>query len=127
MTNEKMTYCDALDNVLAMEGIDAEVAETLKKLKASISKRNASRSKKSDEKANAILEGILNVLKGQEKGLTISEMTKVEGVLFGLSTQKVSPYANRLVANGKVDKFTDKKATYFKLVESVDEDTTLDE
>lgn len=42
---------------------------------------------------------------------------------FGVvSTQKVSAYLNKLVAVGRVSKFTEKKKTYFKVADETAED-----
>lgn len=111
---DKKTYSEALDVAISTEGIPEDVKARLTDLKNALAKRNASKSKKTNAEGAKICNAILDVLADGAK--TVTEMINASDVLAGMSTQKVSPYANRLVADGKLDKFTDKKATYFRLV-----------
>ena len=109
----KLTYSQALE--VAINAVDGEVAEKLKALKASIDKKNASKGERkptATQKANVgIKEEILVVLADGAK--TVTEVAKA---LDGeLSNQKVSALLRQLIADGKVERFEEKRKAYFKV------------
>ena len=80
--------------------------------------------KKANEKVAKETEIVYNALVSVGRAVTASELI-AENTLDELanesgvvSTQKVSAMLKKLVESGKVEKFTDKKKTYFKVVDS---------
>ena len=77
---------------------------------------------KANEKMEKSVELVYNALVSAIVPVSASELIAKGGLdelanEFGVvSTQKVSAYLNKLVAVGKVEKYTDKKKTYFKVV-----------
>ena len=68
------------------------------------------------------VELVYNALVSVDKAITVSELI-AESDLSGLenesgvvSTQKVSALLKKLVDSGRVEKFSDKKKTYFRVV-----------
>jgi predicted transcriptional regulator len=113
----KLTYVNAINAALrAINGEDienkVEVSEKLIALGQSLEKRNASKSgkptKKQAENGNVKAE-ILKVLtaEGQKCG-EIAEKV-------GISGQKCSALLTQLVNTEQVEKYTEKRVTYFKL------------
>ena len=103
------------DNAMLVEFIDHEI-ELLDKKK---SNGNA----KANEKMEKSVELVYNALVSAVVPVSASELIAKGGLdelanEFGVvSTQKVSAYLNKLVVVGKVEKYTDKKKTYFKVKE----------
>lgn len=79
---------------------------------------------KANEKMEKSVELVYNALVSAVVPVSVSELIAKGGLdelanEFGVvSTQKVSAYLNKLVASGKVVKFTEKKKTYFKVAET---------
>lgn len=124
MTMEKLTYVNAINYALrAITGetlTEAEkvaVSEKLIALGQSLEKRNASKSgkptKKQAENGN-IKTQILSVLtaEGQKCG-EIAEKV-------GISGQKCSALLTQLVNTEQVEKYTEKRVTYFRIADADD-------
>lgn len=115
---EKFEMLKALvkDNEMLVEFIDHEI-ELLDKKK---SNGNA----KANEKMEKSVELVYNALVSAGVAVSASELIARGGLdelaneSGVVSTQKVSAYLNKLVAVGKVVKYTDKKKTYFKVADS---------
>ena len=119
MTMEKLTYVSAIN--YALKSINGEslsesekvaVAEKLIALGQSLEKRNASKSGKptKTQKENANVKGeILKVMtaEGQKCG-DIAEKV-------GISGQKCSALLTQLVNSVQVEKYTEKRVTYFRI------------
>ena len=104
------------DNAMLVEFIDHEI-ELLDKKK---SNGNA----KANEKMEKSVELVYNALAEIGKAITVSELISMtdldelkndSGVV---STQKVSAMLKKLKDSGRVVSYTDKKKTYFKIVEN---------
>lgn len=121
MTMEKLTYVNAIN--FALRAINGEnlsetekvaVAEKLIALGQSLEKRNASKSnkptKKQVENGNTKAE-ILKVLttEGQKCG-DIAEKV-------GISGQKCSALLRQLIDTNQVEKYEDKRVTYFRIAQ----------
>ena len=121
MTMEKLTYVNAIN--FALRAINGEnlsetekvaVAEKLIALGQSLEKRNASKSskptKKQVENGNTKAE-ILKVLtaEGQKCG-DIAEKV-------GISGQKCSALLRQLIDTNQVEKYEDKRITYFRIAQ----------
>ena len=92
-----------------VEVLDHEI-ELLKK------KSSAEKKPTATQIANANLaEAILEAMADGE-AYTITEMIKTFDCCTDLSTQKVSPVVNKLVDEGKLTKFNDKRRTLFQIV-----------
>ena len=79
--------------------------------------------KKANEKMEKSVELVYNALVSAVVPVSASELIAKGGLdelanEFGVvSTQKVSAYLNKLIEAGKVEKYIDKKKTYFKVKE----------
>jgi len=115
---EKFEMLKALvaDNAMLVEFIDHEI-ELLDKKK---SNGNA----KANEKMEKSVELVYNALVSVNRAVSASELiaetdlTALENESRVVSTQKVSAMLKKLVDCGRVEKFVDKKKTYFKVKEN---------
>ncbi len=79
---------------------------------------------KANEKMEKSVELVYNALVSVGRAVSASELiaetdlSELANEFNVVSTQKVSAYLNKLVASGKVVKFTEKKKTYFKVAET---------
>lgn len=79
--------------------------------------------KKANEKVAKETEIVYNALVSIGRAVSASELiaetdlTALENESGVVSTQKVSALLKKLVDSGKVEKYTEKKKTYFKIVE----------
>lgn len=81
-----------------------------------LSKKSGSKKPTATQVANEGLKDvILKVLEGSD-GMTASEVLNADAEFDGMSNQKISALLRQLVLDGKVEKFSDKKKTLFKLV-----------
>ena len=122
MANKKMTYSNALEQAIAMltstEGANSEVIEKLTALKATLDKKNASPKKQTaQQKKNAeIKEEIADFLaENKDSGFTVSDILKEVPVVQGDSNQHVSALMRQLVQDNIVQKYSEKRRTYFKI------------
>ena len=118
MTN-KMTNKTAL--LFAIEAIgdsNPEVTAKLQKMVEQLDKKNASPKKlTAQQEKNEVLKAeILDFLTEAEgKGFTVSDMLKEIPVLEGDSNQHVSALLRALVLDNKVEKYSEKRKTYFRV------------
>lgn len=124
MANKKMTYSTALEQAIAMltstEGASSEVIEKLTALKATLDKKNASPKKQTaQQKKNAeIKEEIANFLaENKDSGFTVTDILKEVPVVQGDSNQHVSALMRQLVQDNIVQKYSEKRRTYFKIAD----------
>lgn len=112
MTN-KMTYVSVINDVLNGVELTSEHFEKLAALKASLEKRgSAARKPSKTQVANeGVKVAILDALTfdGQKCG----DIAKA----LDISGQKCSALLAQLVADGKVEKYTEKRVTLFRLAE----------
>lgn len=115
MTNRKaLTY--ALDN---LPDAPADVREKLENMIFQLDKKNASPKKLTaqQEKNISIGEDIVGFLSDHEgEGFTVSDLIKSVPSLEGDSNQHASAVMRQLVLAGSVEKYTDKRRTYFRAV-----------
>jgi len=108
----KMTYVNALE--MAINGnITAEVTEKLTALKAQLEKRASGERKptKAQKENEGVKAQILEVLTHEGK------QCKDIAEAVGISGQKCSALLKQLVDGGVAEKYTEKRVTYFKVVE----------
>lgn len=121
MTNtEKMTNRKALSYALDnLPDAPADVREKLENMIAQLDKKNASPKKLTaqQEKNISIGEDIVGFLSDHEgEGFTVSDLIKSVPSLEGDSNQHASAVMRQLVLAGSVEKYTDKRRTYFRAV-----------
>ena len=112
----KLTYAQALE--VAINSVsDEAIVEKLKALKVSIEKKNSAKGEKkptATQKENVgIKDAILEIL-AEGTALTVTEIVKALDGDF--TNQKVSALVRQLVADGKVERFEEKRKAYFKAV-----------
>ena len=118
MANEKMTYGKAVAYVLENCEIPAEVKEKLEGLAGSLAKKNGTAKKptKTQQENEVHKENILNFLRSNpEEGFTCDSIRKAVDSLAEASNQKVSALMTQLVEAKAVEKYADKRRTYFKI------------
>lgn len=113
MTN--MTYGQAL--AVAIDLVEDEVVkERLEALKAQLAKRNSREAKPTKtQKENEILKEDMWAFiyeNGAKRAFDIAGYFKISG-------QKASALLNALVKDGRLEKYTEKRVTYFRAVEEV--------
>lgn len=115
---EKMTNKKALEFAIKAIGNDnPEVVEKLQKMVAQLEKKNAAPRKKTAQqvKNEEVKTEILNFLEDNEgTGFTVSDMLKEIPVLAGDSNQHASALVRQLVQANKVERYTEKRRTYFR-------------
>ena len=108
----KMTYVNALE--MAINGnITEEVAEKLTALKAQLEKRASGERKptKAQRENEGVKAEILAVLTSEGK------QCKEIAEAVGISGQKCSALLKQMVESGVAEKYSEKRVTYFKVVE----------
>lgn len=110
----KMTYVSAITDVLnGVELTDAH-KEKLIALKASLEKRaSGERKPTATQKANVAVKEAIAEFLGTVEFATATEIGKACGEI---SNQKASALLKQMVDEGSVEKFTEKRKTYFKIV-----------
>lgn len=115
MTNRiALTY--ALDN---LPDAPADVREKIQNMIAQLDKKNASPKKMTaqQEKNEGVKADLLAFLSDHEgEGFTVSDLLKQVPACEGDSNQHVSALMRALVLAGSVEKYTEKRRTYFRLV-----------
>jgi len=115
---EKITNVKALEYVLENADLPAEYAEKISKIKESFEKKSGSNRKPTirQEENKAVKVEIAKVLEGSE-GMTASEILANGDFEDGMTNQRISALLRQMVNDDKtVDKFVEKKKSYFKLV-----------
>lgn len=110
----KLTYVSAIESAINGNLTD-EVVEKLTALKASLEKRNSRKSTKptkAQRENENVKSDILAVLADGE-----GHQCKAIASELGFSGQKISALLKQLVDAELVEKYTDKRVTYFKVVE----------
>lgn len=120
MTTSKMTNRTALTYALDhMPDAPADVREKWQKMIDQLDKKNASPKKLTaqQEKNEGVKADLLAFLSDHEgEGFTVSDLLKMVPTCEGDSNQHVSALMRALVLAGSVEKYTEKRRTYFRLV-----------
>ena len=121
MTNKKMTYSTALEIAIRelsqAEGANPEVVEKLTALKATVDKKNASPKKQTaQQKKNAEFKDVISefLAENKDNGFTVTDILKEVPALEGDSNQHVSALMRQLVQDNAVEKYSEKRRTYFR-------------
>ena len=116
---EKMTNKKALEFAIKAIGNDnLAVVEKLQKMVAQLDKKNAAPRKKTAQqvKNEEVKAEILNFLEDNEgTGFTVSDMLKAIPALEGDSNQHVSALVRQLVLDKTVERYSEKRRTYFRI------------
>lgn len=116
MTEKKITYVDALNVAIAIEGLDKEVADKLVALKNSIEKKSANKKPSKAQAENvALCEKVVAVLAEMPEGATATEIAKASDELKDFSNQKITGLLKILRDNGTVVRETVGRKSVFKL------------
>ena len=111
----KMTYVNALDNVLAGAEMTDEIREKLEALKASLVKRNAktgTRKPTKTQRENAEIKAQIVDFLADQDPMKAGDIA----AQFGFSTQKASALLKQLVDEGAIVKGVgEKRATVFSV------------
>lgn len=110
----KMTYVSAINDVLNGVALTQEHVDKLTKLKESLEKRATGEKKPTaTQKANVEVKArIAEFIKGG-KAYSATEI----GNALEISNQKASALLTQMIKAGEVEKFSEKRKTYFKAVE----------
>ena len=120
MANKKMTYAEALTFAIENADFPAEVVEKLTALRTSIQKKSASPKKlTAQQEKNAGIRGIISefLAENEGKGYTVSDLLKEIPEIEGDSNQHISALLRQLVQANVVEKYSEKRRTYFRLAE----------
>ena len=117
---DKMTNRKALEIAIAAIGdTNADATAKLEKMIDQLDKKNAAPKKlTAQQEKNIAMSGeVLDFLLDHEgEGFTVSDLLKSVPVLEGDSNQHASALMRQLVTAGSVEKYTDKRRTYFRAV-----------
>lgn len=120
MTTSKMTNRVALTYALDnLPDAPADVREKWQKMIDQLDKKNASPKKLTaqQEKNEGVKADLLSFLSDHEgEGFTVSDLLKQVPACEGDSNQHVSALMRALVLAGSVEKYTEKRRTYFRVV-----------
>lgn len=121
----KMTYAIAIDNAInTIEAMSNDITgfspdETIEKLtalKGQLAKRNKGERKPTKtQRENEAMKEDMWAYVSENGAKRASEVA----VYFGVSGQKASALLNALVKEGRLDKFTEKRVTYFRVAEGM--------
>lgn len=121
MTNTKTTNRTALTYALEnLPDAPAEIREKLEKMLAQLDRKNASPKKMTaqQEKNEGIKAEIVDFLSAHaDEGFTVSDLLKAIPACEGDSNQHISALMRALVLAGSVEKYTEKRKSYFRIVE----------
>ena len=120
---KKMTKRDYFNKIMTAMANDNEIVEFCKHEIELLDKKKSNGKAKVNETLDKSLELVYTALAEIGKAVTTTELiasydlSAIANDLGIVTTQKVSSYLNKLVDSGKVNKVTDKKKTYFSIVE----------
>ena len=118
--NDKITNRKALTYAIDhLTDAPAEVIAKLTKMVEQLDKKNASPKKLTAQqvKNEELKEVIVDFLADNaDTGFTVSDLLKAIAELEGDSNQHVSALMRQLVEAGKVEKYSEKRRTYFRIV-----------
>ena len=125
MATNKMTTVKALDYVLENFGVldefPADVREKLMAMKEQAIKKNTAPRKpsKSQVENDELRIKILDFLIEADAPKRISEICAAISELEDASSQKVSGLLRPLILHGRVEKFVDKRVTFFQMAKGI--------
>jgi hypothetical protein len=107
-----LTIAEVQENEMLVEFINHEL-ELLAKKNATGTLRKPTKTQIENEN---LIEVIFAKLQATGEGMTISEIQAEEEMLEGLTNQKMSALLKKLVDSQRVEKYIEKKKTFFKAI-----------
>jgi hypothetical protein len=107
-----LTIAEVQENEMLVEFINHEL-ELLAKKNATGTLRKPTKTQIENEN---LIEVIFAKLQATGEGMTISEIQVEEEMLEGLTNQKMSALLKKLVDSQRVEKYIEKKKTFFKAI-----------
>jgi uncharacterized protein (DUF4213/DUF364 family) len=119
---KKMTKRDYFNKIMTKLANDTEIVEFCEHEIELLDRKKSNGKAKVNEAMDKNVELVYNALAEIGKStaselIAKADLKPLENELGIVSTQKVSAYLNKLVASGRVEKITEKKKTYFSIVE----------
>lgn len=119
MENKKMTKKDFYGEIIALatdNGRNDIVEFATHEIELLERKNSSAKESKTQVENKGIMETIYNELVRLDKALTITDLQKESEELAEYSNQKLSALLKKLAENGKVERITDKKKSFFKAI-----------
>ena len=119
---KKMTKKEMFTLIATLNATNSAIVEFCNHEIELLDNKKSNGNKKANEKVAKEIEIVYNALVSVGRAVSASELiaecdlSALENESGVVSTQKVSAMLKKLVDGGKVEKFTDKKKTYFKIV-----------
>lgn len=119
---KKMTKKEMFALIATLNATNSAIVEFCNHEIELLDNKKSNGNKKANEKVAKETEIVYNALVSVGRAVSASELiaetdlSALENESGVVSTQKVSAMLKKLVESGKVEKFTDKKKTYFKIV-----------
>ena len=119
---KKMTKKEMFTLIATLNASNTEIVDFCNHEIELLDNKKSNGNKKANEKVAKETEIVYNALVSVGRAVSASELiaetdlTALENESGVVSTQKVSAMLKKLVESGKVEKYTDKKKTYFKVV-----------
>ena len=117
---EKITYVSVLAKILNHEDLDdVELAKiaALKEREEKRSHANPDKPTKKQKENKNLAETILTIMRASGEPHTVSEWKENSEILADYSIQKLSAIFRQLENSGKVVKTTEKRKSYFRILE----------
>ena len=120
---KKMTKKEMFTLIATLNANNQEIVDFCKHEIELLEKKKSNGNAKANEKMEKSVELVYNALAELDKAVTVSELIAEKGLTElanengVVSTQKVSAMLKKLKEQGKVVSVTEKKKTYFRIVE----------
>ena len=116
-TSAKVTIKTTLQAIIdtCADRLTEEQMEKVKTMLEQTEKKSASRKSKTSEADLEQMQIVLGQL-SNSVGVTVTDLRNSHEALVPLSTPKLTSLLGKLIAEGKVERFSDKRKTLFRLV-----------
>lgn len=116
-TSAKVTIKTTLQAIIdtCADRLTEEQMEKVKTMLEQTEKKSASRKSKTSEADLEQMQIILNQL-SNSVGVTVTDLRNSHEALIPLSTPKLTSLLGKLIDEGKVERFSDKRKTLFRLI-----------
>ena len=120
---KKMTKKEMFTLIATLNASNQEIVDFCNHEIELLDNKKSNGNKKANEKMEQAVELVYNALVSVDRAVTASELiaetdlSALKNESGVVSTQKVSAMLKKLKEQGKVDTYTDKKKTYFKVAE----------
>ena len=116
-TSAKVTIKTTLQAIIdtCADRLTEEQMEKVKTMLEQTEKKSASRKSKTSEADLEQMQIVLNQLSASV-GMTVTDLRNSHEALIPLSTPKLTSLLGKLIDEGKVERFSDKRKTLFRLI-----------